>query len=234
MIFNKAALMVMAGLATLANTSPGNSTIAQAQPVLDAFYAAVVACGREPPFKPVIELAATPGTTRYDHARRAVILVPYDILDPGRRAAMERFAAIGTLGLSGREQYGEVFNNLLVAHELGHWVQEVSRRPLNRWQAEYEANRMMVAFWRDRPAAVPTAPTERRLANFVAQSPETRDPIPADAGMSVEDYFNGNIAKIENKPADYALFQKMMVRKAMAETPAPSFCQAIATAWPER
>ena len=54
---------------------------------------------------------------------------------------MDRFAAIGTLGLSGREQYIqyiEVFNNLLVvAHELGHWLQEMAQRPLNRWQAEY-------------------------------------------------------------------------------------------------
>lgn len=66
--------------------------------------------------------------------------------------AMDRFAAIGTLGLSGREQYSEIFHNLLVAHELGHWLQEVARRPLSRWQAEYEANRIMVAFWREYPA----------------------------------------------------------------------------------
>src|ERR1039457_658662 len=86
----------------------------QAQPILDAFYDAVVACGCEPPFKPKIRVASTPGAPLYDPASRAVILVPYEVFQPARRAAMDRFAAIGTLGLSGREQYTEVFNNLLV------------------------------------------------------------------------------------------------------------------------
>ncbi len=67
---------------------------------------------------------------------------------------------VGTLGLSGREQYAEVFNNLLVAHELGHWLQEVAQQPLIRWQAEYDANQIMVACCRDHPAAFPAAPTE--------------------------------------------------------------------------
>jgi hypothetical protein len=77
----------------------------QAQPVLDAFYDAVVACGRELPFKPTIRVVSTPGATLYDPASRAVVLAPYEVLQPARRAAMDRFAAIGTLGLSGREQY---------------------------------------------------------------------------------------------------------------------------------
>ena len=96
------------------------AVITQAQPVLDALYNAVVACGYKPPFKPTISVANAPGATLYDAVRRAVVPVPYEVLPPARRDAMERFAKIGTLGLSGREQYSEVFNNLLVAHELGH------------------------------------------------------------------------------------------------------------------
>lgn len=92
----------------------------QAQSILDAFYNGVVACGREPPFEPSIVTATTPDATRHDLLCRAVILVPYEMPPPPRSAAMNRFAAIGTLGLSGREQYIEVFNKLLVAHELGH------------------------------------------------------------------------------------------------------------------
>ncbi|MBD0319147.1 MAG: hypothetical protein ICV87_02365 [Gemmatimonadetes bacterium] len=203
---------------------------ARAQPVLDSFYAAVVACGRQPPFKPALRVATTPGATRYDAASGEVILIPYETLDGARRAAMERFGAFGTLGLSGREQHAEVFNDLLVAHELGHWVQEVAQRPLNRWQAEYEANRMMVAFWRDHPAPPPAAPTERRLANFVAQAPET--PIPYAAGMGAEEYFNAHVGELVRNPAAYAGFQKMMVRQAIAEDPAPSFCEVLAAAWP--
>ena len=206
---------------------------AQAQPVLDAFYDAVVICGHKPPFKPSIIVAATPDATRYDPVSRAIILVPYEVLQPTRRAAMDRFAAIGTLGLSGREQYVEVFNNLLVAHELGHWLQEMAQLPLNRWQAEYQANQIMVAFWREYPAGPPAAATERRLANFVAQSPNTTNPIPDNPGMSIESYFNAHLAEIESNPMTYAGFQKMMVRQAIAQQPTLSFCEMVATVWPK-
>jgi len=57
-------------------------------------------------------------------------------------------------------------------------------------------------------------------------------PMPDNADMSVEDYFNTHIAEIESNPLAYAGFQKMMVREAIAEQPAPSFCQLMATAWP--
>jgi hypothetical protein len=207
--------------------------MAQAQPVLDAFYHAVVACGCNPPFKPTIRVTNTPGATLYDPVSRAVVLVPYEVLPPARRAAMERFAAIGTLGLSGREQYTEVFNNLLVAHELGHWLQEVARRPLNRWQAEYEANRLMVAFWREHPTPSPAASTEQRLANFVAQAPNTPSPMPDDTDMGIEEYFNTHLANIENNPLVYAGFQKLMVRQAVAERPFPTFCELVAMVWPK-
>jgi len=205
----------------------------QAQPILDTFYDAVVACGHEPPFKPSIIIATASDAMRYDPVKRAIVLVPYEVLQLPRRAAMDRFAAIGTLGLSGQEQYIEVFNNLLVVHELGHWLQEIAQRPLNRWQAEYQANQIMVAFWREYPAAPPSAETERRLANFVAQSPNIPNPMPANAGVEVEDYFNVHLAEIEGNPMAYAGFQKMMVRQAIAEQPAPSFCQMVMTIWPK-
>ena len=203
------------------------AVVTQAQPVLDAFYDAVMACGFTPPFKPSIHVTSTAGATLYDPVRRAVVLVPYEVLPPARRAAMDRFAAIGTLGLSGREQYTEVFNNLLVAHELGHWLQDVAQCPLNRWQAEYEANRIMVAFWRDYPAQSQAASTERRLANFVVQAPNTPSPMPTDACMEVEEYFNTHLADIERNPLAYAGFQKLMVRQAMAERPVPTFCEFL-------
>ena len=177
-------------------------------------------------------VATMPDATRYDAVSRAIVLVPYEVLSAPHRAAMDRFAAIGTLGLTGHGQYIEVFNKLLVAHELGHWLQAVAQKPLSRWQAEYQANQIMVAFWRENPSAQPFAETERRLANFVAQPPNMPNPVPANEGMSVEDYFNAHLAEIEVDPMLYASFQKMMVRQAMAEQPVPSFCQMVATIWP--
>jgi hypothetical protein len=213
---------------TLKNTELASSIIAKAQPILDSFYEAVVACGRIPPFKPTIRVTATHDAIHYDHADRSVVLVPYEVLPPEIRTAMDRFAAVGTLGLSGRDQYAEVFNSLLVAHELGHWLQAVARRPLNRWQAEYEANRIMVAFWREHPAPSPSAPTEKRLANFVAQSPNMPSPMPENADMSVEDYYTTHLAEIESNSLAYAGFQKLMVRKLSRR----SLRRVSANSWP--
>lgn len=222
--------LAAASLISLADTRPPNEALAAAQPVLEAFSAAVSACDRGAPFQPDLSIASTAGATRYDPSTREIVLVSYDSLDANRRAAMQRFADIGTLGLSGRAQYVEVFNSLLVAHELGHWVQDVSHRPLNRWQAEFEANRMMVAFWREHPSAVST---DLRLANFVAQGPHTPDAMSRNAGTSAEDFFNANLARIEADPMQYALVQKAMVRTAMTETPPPTFCQTLRQAWPQ-
>ncbi|MDV6332629.1 hypothetical protein [Asticcacaulis sp. 201] len=208
------------------------SVIDLAQSVLDSFYASVLACGRFPPNKPHIEIARTSGPIHYDHDKCAVVLIPYELLDPGRRAGMDRFAAIGTLGLSGRDHYAEIFNNLLVAHELGHWLQCLAQRPLTPWQAEYDANRIMVAFWREHPSGGHTASTELRLANFVVQPSTMPNPLASAPDADPGDYFNTHLAEIEANPASYAAFQKLMVRKAMAELPAPTFCGLVASMWP--
>lgn len=205
--------------------------LSRAEPVVHRFYDAVLACHREPPFKPSVAIATSPGPIRYDHANRSVVLVPYELLEPAARAGMDRYAAIGTLGLSGRGQYEEIFQGLLIAHELGHWLQMLGQQPLTRWQAEYGANRMMVAFWREYPAS--SAPTEARLANFVVQPPHFPSLMPEGLDMPIERYFDQSYEEIETNPARYAGFQKMMVRRAMAEEPQPRFCELVRSTWPE-
>jgi|SRR5579863_1938237 len=205
---------------------------AQAQLVLDSFYEAVLVCGRRPPFKPMIQIAISPGPIRYEHAGRAVVLAPYELLDPMAKDGMERFAAIGTLGLSGRAQYEEIFHRLLVAHELGHWLQTIAQRPLTRWQAEYGANRIMVAFWREHPAPPPAASTEARLSNFIVQPSHFPPLVPSHITIPLEEYFDQAIREIESNPPRYAGFQKLMVRRAIAEEPQPRFCDLVNSTWP--
>lgn len=204
----------------------------RAEPVVDRFYAAVLACHREPPFKPSIAIATSPGPIRYDHDNRSVVLVPYELLNPEARTGMDRYAANGTLGLSGRAQYEEIFQGLLIAHELGHWLQMIAHQPLTRWQAEYGANRIMVAFWRKYPAAAPAAPTEDRLANFIVQPVHFPSLVPEGIDISAETYFDQSYEEIEMNPMRYAGFQKMMVRRAMIEQPQPRFCELVSSTWP--
>ena len=77
------------------------------------------------------------------------------------------------------------------------------------------------------------ASTETRLANFVAQAPNTPSPMPDNAGISAEEYFNTHLADIERNPMAYAGFQKLMVRQAIAERPTPTFCEVVAATWPK-
>lgn len=209
-----------------------NDSIAKAHVVLDQFYEAVCACGRKPPFKPVIQVATAPGPIRYDHEQQAVVLIPYELLTPAAQAGMARYGALGTLGLAGREQYEEIFHNLLLAHELGHWLQMVAYRPLTRWQAEYGANRLMVAFWREQTTEASAPSTETRLANFVVQPATFPELLPAGLPISVERYFNENREEIEHNSFLYAGFQKHMVRQAMAEEPSPRFYNIVEATWP--
>jgi hypothetical protein len=206
--------------------------LSRAEPVVDCFYEAVLACHREPPFKPSIAIATSPGPIRYDHANRSVVLVPYELLDPAVQTGMDRYAAIGTLGLSGRAQYEEIFQGLLIAHELGHWLQMIAQQPLTRWQAEYGANRMMVAFWREYPAPAPAASTDARLANFIVQPSHFPKLLPEGLDLPLETYFDQSHEEIEMNPTRYAAFQKMMVRRAVAEEPQPSFCDLVSSTWP--
>ena len=188
--------------------------LSRAEPVLDSFYEAVLACHCEPPFKPSIAIATSPRP-----------------IEPAARTGMDRYAAIGTLGLSGRAQYEEIFQGLLVAHELGHWLQMIGHQPWTRWQAEYGANRIMVAFWREHPS--PVASTEARLANFVVHPPHFPSLIPEGLGMPIETFFDQAYEEIERNPVRYAGFQKMMVRRAVAEEPKPRFCELVRSTWPD-
>jgi len=204
--------------------------LSRAEPVVDRFYEAVLTCHREPPFKPSIAIATSPGPIRYDHANRSVVLVPYELLDPAMKTGMDRYAAIGTLGLSGRAQYEDILQSLLVAHEMGHWLQVIAQRPLTRWEAEYGANQMMVAFWREHPD--PAAPTDARLANFVVQGPHFPALVPEGLDIVLEIYFDQSYEEIERTPLRYAGFQKMMVRRVIAEEPQPHFCDLVSSTWP--
>ncbi|MCH8617169.1 hypothetical protein LZ016_13810 [Sphingomonas sp. SM33] len=199
---------------------------------MDQFYGAVIACGRTPPFKPQVRVSAGPSVPHYDHEQAAVVLCPWEFLSPAQKAGMEASAKAGTLGLSPTDQYGEIFNELLVPHELAHWLQMVAFKPIDRWTAEYEANRIMVAYWREHPAPAPAASSEDRFINFSAHGPGLTSPVPAEFEDRPETYFNVNSDALEQNPRGYAWYQKMMVRRACAERPRPTFSSLVESIWP--
>ncbi len=50
--------------------------------------------------------------------------------------------------------------------------------------------------------------------------------------MPIETYFDQSYEEIETNPIRYAGFQKMMVRRAIAEESQPRFCELVRSTWP--
>ena len=51
--------------------------------------------------------------------------------------------------------------------------------------------------------------------------------------MPIETFFDQAYEEIERNPVRYAGFQKMMVRRAVAEEPKPRFYELVRSTWPD-
>lgn len=212
-----AAALFMAGAPS---PGPTSDAILQAQPVVDRFYAAVVRCGGRHPTKPMINVEGTAGVIHFDGTN--IVIYPWETMGQGIQAALTAQAQSGGVGSDGAGEYRAIFNELLLAHEMGHWVQQ---RGLiaNRWQREYNANQMMVAFWREYPQG---AATDRRLVEYLRFVPGTSNPMPPPAGESQERYFNEHYFELMRSPA-YGWYQNISGRLAVDERPQPRFCDLV-------
>ena len=170
---------------------------------------------------PKIELADPPAFGRYLPERNVVLIASWSHLSVPERQAFEEMAQ--TLGGQGAAR--SVFENgthrWVFVHELGHWWQAC--RHLTRpesYAAENGANRIALAFWRER---------EPRFAagivhGFAALLGSTPSPVPA--AQSAQAYFDANFSTIVQADA-YTWFQGKMIVELAAETPPPSFHRAL-------
>jgi len=113
--------------------------------------------------------------------------------------------------------YGWVF-----VHELGHWWQACigSAQRMTHYQREYDANRIAAAYWREHDPRL----LQGLTAGFAHMLDGAPNPVPA--GQTPEEYFDENYAKLA-RSADYTWFQARMVTDVNAETPAPTFSDAL-------
>jgi hypothetical protein len=170
---------------------------------------------------PGIELADPPAFGRYLPERNVVLIASWSQLSVSERQAFEEMAQ--TLG--GQAAARSVFENgthrWVFVHELGHWWQAC--RHLTRpesYAAENGANRIALAFWRER---------EPRFAagivhGFAALLGSTPSPVPA--AQSAQAYFDANFSTIVQADA-YTWFQGKMLVELAAETLPPSFHRAL-------
>jgi hypothetical protein len=109
-------------------------------------------------------------------------------------------------------------------HELGHWTQKCAGtlKSGGHYATEYGANRVAAAYWREENPSLMARLTTSFQQILDAQS----SPVPA--GQSAEDYFNAHYGELMKTPL-YTWFQAKMVSDVNAETPQPTFAQALSS-----
>lgn len=197
----------------------------QATALRDRFMAAVRACGITPPFDPSIIVDSHPSIIAYSFEARTAHLSRWAELPAPLQAMLEAWGADGPLGLSGEQQFADIFNSLLVPHELGHYLQHVSGRyrTLDLWEGEVEANRIAIAFWSLDPAEAARLPD--RIENFAGFLGKIPSPVPE--GSQPRDYFNANYEALGQDAEAYGWYQGAFMRTAWEERDQTDFCDLV-------
>ena len=196
-----------------------------ASPLIQKFETALKACGIEPGAMPGVVVDSEPSLVSFSHRDRSLHLSRWTEMPAPIQGMVAEWAAQGTLGLSPEDQFGEIFNSLLIPHELGHFVQMLDGRDrtLDNWSAEVDANRVAVAFWSLEPADA--ARIAERVANFNDFLAALPSPVPA--GEDPHAYFEANYERLGSDPAAYGWYQGAFMRTAWAQRQDATFCQLV-------
>lgn len=193
--------------------------------IRDRFIAAIEACGATPPFIPGVTVTTNPGLVSFEARDKSVHLSRWEELPPPIQGLVTSWAKQSTMGLAPKEMFGEIFNSLLVAHELGHYLEAMSHRlrTLDYWTSETEANEIAIAFW-----SIDTgneAPIAQRVTNFDTFLGSLPSPVPP--GNDPHAYFEKNYEAISNNAAAYGWYQGAFMRTAWATRHQRSFCDWV-------
>lgn len=196
-------------------------------PIVDRFMARMKACGLEPAYVPGVVVDSRPTLIAFYFGDKSVHASRWSEMPAGIQGMMGAWAGAGTLGLTPEGQFAEVFNSLLVPHELGHYAASLNGREKGQsfWDGEVYANRVALAFWKGEPGA------ERltaRLENYNAFLAALPNPVPADTQPRA--WFEKNYEALGNDPAAYGWYQGLFMREAVAMGAQDSFCALIAPA----
>jgi len=149
---------------------------------------------------PGVEIRNTPNLAYFDHRSGRIVLAHWPTLGSASKAFF--------IDLAGTEEEGgalfvSLFNEFLVAHEMGHWVQRGFGIVRDRYGREQEANDIAVAFFRSIEGGEPRLNELRpRLESALAR---LSDPTPAD--LDERAFFNAQYAKLAVNPAAYGYYQ---------------------------
>lgn len=199
----------------------------QAADPLDAAVTQMVAkfdeayrtCGEKLTFPATVEVLTHPSLVSYQFPDRIVRVSRYSELSPEIQNLMAAWAAAAAKE-DGEALFSDIFNSLLVPHEMGHWMQHISGRALklDRWEGEVEANRIAIAFWSLDATEAKALPG--RIEGFVEFLGKLPNPVPE--GQDARAYFNANYDTFD--AVQYGWFQGAFMREAWARKSGSSFC----------
>jgi hypothetical protein len=172
----------------------------------------------------------------YDGAKKNGVHQTYWIDVPaGMRDTFATWAATTPDYTTGEALYEDLFFRFFFLHEFGHWANEqvVSQRhdakakrarrnfERNKWEDELNANRLAVAWWRERDPAF----LDRLLKSVRLILATLPSPVPA--GQDDREYFSRNLWELVKDPNKYGWYQLRMIIIAYEESPRLSFQQTI-------
>lgn len=197
------------------------------QPIVTRFVERMKACGRTPAYVPGIVVDSRPTLISFYFGDRSIHASRWAEMPAEVQGLLAGWAAKGTMGLSPEQQFAEVFNSLLVPHELGHFAGSLNGREKGQsfWDGEVYANRVAVAFWKGEPGAERLT---QRLENYNAFLDALPNPVPS--GDQPRAWFEKNYEKLGNDPAAYGWYQGLFMREAVREGAADTFCALVGPA----
>ena len=220
--FASLALLPVAPQANAQSSDPVRATI---EPIVTRFMSRLAECRRSSPFTPTVVIDNHPTLISYYSGDQSVHATRWSALPPEIKGMMDQWAAKGTLGLSGEGQFAEIFNSLLVPHELGHFAADTNGRAQGQsfWDGEVYANRVAIAFWKGERSTAEELPG--RLENYNRFLDALPNPVPD--GQTSKAWFEANYEKLGENPQAYGWYQGLFMREARQQSDKDSFCKLI-------
>ena len=145
----------------------------------------------------------------------------WEELKPEMQDEFKRWATY-TGDATGEQLFDDMFHRFFFIHELAHWLQlQAKDYTKEGYEFELDANRVAVAYWREKDSAYLSA----MLARF--QRINGRLPNPVPGSQDAEQYFNANRSKLGSNPDVYGWFQTRMVVQAGTEQPFRTFSETL-------
>jgi hypothetical protein len=201
--------------------TPDPQVMARLTQVRDAFTRRADEEGYRVCPAPAIELAAPASLGRFDPDSNTVLMASWSRLSAEQRQRFESLAAHTGGRSSAPAMFEDGTYRWAFVHELAHWWQTC--RQLSRprsYGAEAGANRIALAFWRERDPAF----VARMLGTFRYLHEAMPSPLPA--GMPKQQYFEDHFLAIAQGSA-YTWYQADMTLELATEVPRPSFHKAL-------